>query len=210
MLKSRVRSAFEGLKRRRIARLRPQVEVGAGTRLLRRFDVTFMVAPEKRPYVHIGDACLLNAGIVFESRSGYVALGDRVYIGTGTQIISRERVTIGNDVTMAWDITIYDHNSHSLDWRQRRRVVDHFHRTYGTPDCFEALDWSGVAAAPIRIEDKVWIGFGAVILKGVTIGEGAVVGARSVVSRDVEPWTVVAGNPATLVRRLQPPTDSPA
>jgi galactoside O-acetyltransferase len=61
-----------------------------------------------------------------------------------------------------------------------------------------------VASAPIVICDRVWIGFDAVILKGVTVGEGAIVAARAVVTRDVEPYTVVAGNPAVLVRRLAP------
>jgi acetyltransferase-like isoleucine patch superfamily enzyme len=145
---------------------------------------------------------MLNASVVFESRDGLVEIGDRAYIGHGTQIISRNRISIGSDVTMAWGVTLYDHNSHSFDWRQRSRVVDHFYRTYGTPRCFEDLDWTDVKSAPIFIGDRVWIGFEAVVLKGVTIGEGAVIGARSVVSRDVEPYTVVAGNPAVPIRRL--------
>ena len=58
--------------------------------------------------------------------------------------------------------------------------------------------------APVRIGDNVWVGFDAVLLPGVTIGEGAVVGARSVVDCDVDPFTVVAGNPARPLRRLQP------
>ena len=207
MLKSWLRSALESVKRFRVARLRPQVSFDPSSRLLRKFGVSFLVTPEPRLYLRIGKSCLLNASVLFESRTGMVEIGDRVYIGAGTQIISRERVTIGNDVTMAWDITIYDHNSHSLDWRQRQRVVEHFHRSYGTPGCFEQLDWSGVGAAPIRIGDRVWIGFGAVILKGVTIGEGAVIGARSVVAKDVEAYTVVAGNPATLIRRLERPEE---
>ena len=110
-----------------------------------------------------------------------------------------------NDVTMAWGITIYDHNSHSMAWQQRQKITEHFYRTYGTPQCFADIDWTDVATAPIMIKDRVWIGFGASILKGVTIGEGAVVGACSVVRRDVEPYTVVAGNPAVLVRRLPTP-----
>jgi galactoside O-acetyltransferase len=142
--------------------------------------------------------------VIFESPEGVVEIGDRAYIGNDTSIISSNRITIGNDVTMAWGITIYDHNSHSFDWRQRARVVEHFFRTYGTPDCFEKTDWTDVASAPITICDRAWIGFGAVILKGVTIGEGAIVGACSVVSRDVEPYTVVAGKPAVLVRRISP------
>jgi len=61
---------------------------------------------------------------------------------------------------------------------------------------------SDETARPIRIESNVWIGFDACVMPGVTIGEGAVVGAKSVVFDDVAPYTVVAGNPATLVRSI--------
>jgi galactoside O-acetyltransferase len=54
------------------------------------------------------------------------------------------------------------------------------------------------------IGNKAWLGFDSAILKGVRIGEGAVVGAKSVVTKDVEPWTVVAGNPARVIRTLEP------
>ena len=65
-------------------------------------------------------------------------------------------------------------------------------------------DWATVRSRPITIGDKAWIGFDCIILSGVTIGEGAVVGAGSVVRSDVEPWTVVAGNPAVPIKKLQP------
>jgi galactoside O-acetyltransferase len=145
---------------------------------------------------------MLNMKITFESRQGQVEIGDRAYIGGGS-IICRERITIGSDVTTAWGVCIYDHNSNSFDWRQRAKVVNHFYENYGKSDCYEGIDWTGVASAPIVIEDKVWIGFDAVILKGVRVGEGAIVGARAVVTSDVEPYTVVAGNPARLVKRLE-------
>ena len=58
------------------------------------------------------------------------------------------------------------------------------------------------AAAPLVIEDDVFVGMEALILKGVTVGEGAVVGAGSVVTQDVPPRTVVAGNPAQVVREV--------
>ena len=59
-------------------------------------------------------------------------------------------------------------------------------------------------ARPVRIGRNVWIGFGACVLPGVVVGEGSVVGARSVVIEEVPPYTVVAGNPARPVRRLEP------
>jgi galactoside O-acetyltransferase len=65
-------------------------------------------------------------------------------------------------------------------------------------------DWTHVRIAPITIGDKSWIGMGATILKGVNIGEGAVVAAKSVVTRDGGPWTIVGGNPATFIRRVVP------
>jgi len=59
-----------------------------------------------------------------------------------------------------------------------------------------------VPAQPIRLERNVWIGFDACVLPGVTIGEGSIVGAKSVVTQSVPPFTVVAGNPARVIRRL--------
>ena len=197
-----ISAVIQRLQRLALLRKGPCVQVHQSTRLLRGFGVRFFVRPDRRCYLRVGEYGMLNARVIFESVGGLVEIGDRVYIGAGTTIISREKVTIGNDVTMAWGITIYDHNSHSLDWRQRAKVVRHFRDTYGTPRCFADLDWSGVDSAPIRIEDRVWIGFDAVILKGVVIGEGAIVAAGSVVSKDVEPYTVVAGNPARVVKTL--------
>jgi acetyltransferase-like isoleucine patch superfamily enzyme len=202
-----VRTLFEHFKHIQLHRWGPQVRIAGTTRLLPRFGVRFLARPEHRIYLRVGERCMLNSSITFESTEGLVEVGNRTYIGSGTHIISRNHVRIGDDVTMAWAITIYDHNSHSFDWRLRRKTNDHFYCAYGTRHCFEELDWADVKSAPITIGDRVWIGFGAVILKGVTIGEGAIIGACSVVARDVEPYTVVAGNPATPVRRIQPPIE---
>lgn len=191
-----------GGSRTLLRRYRKQLDIETSTHLNPSFSVNFMVTPESRVYVRAGAKGVLNAQITFESRDGTVEIGDRVYLG-GCTIICRQGVKIGSDVTMAWGVMMYDHNSHSLDWRQRAKVVEHFYQHYGSPDCYEALDWTDVASAPIVIEDKVWIGFDVVLLKGVRVGEGAVVGARSVVTRDVEPYTVVAGNPAVVVKRIE-------
>jgi acetyltransferase-like isoleucine patch superfamily enzyme len=61
----------------------------------------------------------------------------------------------------------------------------------------------GAPAKPIQVGRNVWIGFDCVVLPGVTIGEGSVVGARSVVTRDVPPFTLVAGNPAREIRKIE-------
>jgi acetyltransferase-like isoleucine patch superfamily enzyme len=198
---TRLRDRLLG-KRYPLRKLRRQVAIPASTRLETGFGVDFLAAPQDRLYLRVGEQGMLNMKIVFESVEGKVEIGDRVYIGGGS-IMSRSGVTIGNDVTMAWGVSIFDHNSNALDWRHRARTVKHFYDNYGKPGCYETLDWDGVGTAPITVGDKAWIGFDAVILKGVTIGEGAVVGARAVVTHDVEPYTVVAGNPARLVKRIE-------
>lgn len=154
--------------------------------------------------VRIDDDSMVGCNFVFESDAGEITVGKRTYIGAGTNLISRNSISIGNDVTIAWGCYVYDHDSHSLMWENRREDVLQQNRDYRNGLNFIAnKNWSVVKSAPIKICDKVWIGFNAVILKGVTIGEGAVVGACSVVTRDVPPYVVVAGNPARIVKHLK-------
>jgi acetyltransferase-like isoleucine patch superfamily enzyme len=198
--------AYKLLNARQRHRLRAfgsRVVIPSSARMLRGFAVRFLATPEDRIYLTVGENCFLNAAFIFEAKTGEIRVGDRCYIGANSSILCRNGVSFGSDVTIAWDVTIYDHDSNSMDWRDRAAVVQLFYERYGKPDCFDRLDWSNVHSAPIVIQDRVWIGFGATILKGVTIGEGAVVAARSVVTRDVEPYTVVAGNPARLIRKLE-------
>lgn len=153
--------------------------------------------------VEIGNDCILKNKIIFETDSGFVRIGNGCFIG-GSRIISASSVEIGNWVTMAWGITIYDHNSHSLDYRERINDQKQQLADWGSGNFIKNKNWMVVDKKPIKIGDYVWIGFDAVILKGITIGEGAIVGACSVVTHDVDPWTVVAGNPARVVKRLPP------
>jgi galactoside O-acetyltransferase len=165
-----------------------------------RFDVPGHVPS---PCVTIGKDSMIGCTFIFESTSGKIRIGERSYIGGGTNLISRTSITIGSDVWIGWGCCIYDHDSHSLLWENRRKDIFQQIDDYKSSINYVLnKDWSTVKSKPIVISDKAWIGFDSVILKGVTIGEGAVVGARSVITRDVEPWTVVAGNPARMVKRL--------
>ncbi len=141
----------------------------------------------------IGQDSIVQANIRFEDRGGEIRIGDRAYIGK-SDLVCHRSIVIGDDVIMSWGITITDHDSHSLDWEHRKNDVLDWGKG--------RKDWTHVACAPVVIRDKAWIGFNVSILKGVTVGEGAVVGACSVVTRDVPPHTVVVGNPARVVRKL--------
>ena len=164
-----------------------------------RFD-----SKEKSNNVTIGSDTMIGCNIIFESEKGSVTIGNNSYIGGGTKLISRSSIVIGDHVTIAWGCTIYDHNSHSLDYRERQKDIQKQNNDYRNGNnLIYSKDWDNVKSKPIIIEDNVWIGFDSVLLAGVTIGEGAIVGARSVVRQDVEPWTIVAGNPAIVVKRLR-------
>lgn len=153
-------------------------------------------------YLKTGKHCVLDGTYVFETQGGRIEIGDRVHIGAST-LISIDGIKIEDDVTIAWDCLIYDHNSHSVDWWQRRLDTEREYQCYiNNKPMIADKDWSNVKSAPIHICSKVWIGTGVTILKGVTIGEGAVVGAGSVVTKDVPAWCVVAGNPAQIVKRI--------
>ena len=147
----------------------------------------------------------INGGqYIFENGQGKITVGDRVHVGNGSQFISINNISIGNDVTIAWGCTIYDHNSHAIAWKERKNDTVQEYKDYlECGNLTRNKDWSCVRSAPIVIEDKVWIGFNCTILKGVHIGEGAVIGANSVVTKDVPAWSVVGGNPAQVIKKQE-------
>ena len=152
------------------------------------------VAPKRNNALVVGTDCLIQARILFDRPGGSVTIGDRCYIGASTLVIA-ERIDLGDDVVISWGVTIVDHNSHSVEWSGRRNDILDWKAG--------RKDWSNVRQGPVVIRDRAWIGFNAMILKGVTIGEGAVIGAGAVVTRDVPDYAIVAGNPARVVRTIE-------
>lgn len=189
-------------RKKKIKKIPNSVSVGENSVLLPNTSFRFDVNSENP--VKIGNDCMINCNFIFESEKGEIEIGDRTFINGGTSLISRSKIKIGNDVTIAWGCTLYDHNSHSLDWQERRKDLEQQLNDYNNGLNFiKNKNWDTVKSRPITIEDKVWIGFDCTILNGVTIGEGAIVGAKSVVRENVEPYTIVAGNPAVVIKKLK-------
>jgi len=158
-----------------------------------------------RIYLEIGDDCIVGSTFVFESNDGYVKVGNHCYLG-GSTFISHCGIEVGNNVTIAWGCTIYDHNSHSINYLDRRKDIDdQLDDMRNGRNFIKNKDWQTVKTAPIKICDDAWIGLNCIILKGVTIGEGAIVSAGSVVTKDVPSWSVVGGNPAMVLKKYDRP-----
>lgn len=150
----------------------------------------------------VGKNSHVDGNIIFETATGRISVGDRSYIGNSI-LVSVANIEIGNDVLIAWGCQIVDNDFHSLDWEKRKEDVRIFKESFEMCKMNSQKDWSVVNKKPVVIKNKAWIGFNSIILKGVTIGEGAVVAAGAVVSKDVPDYTVVGGNPAAIIKYLK-------
>ena len=135
------------------------------------------VTVHKRSRLEVNGIFVLHRGVEIRvSRGGELTLGSG-YLADDVRIDCHQSVTIGERVAIAARTVITDTDHHDLTGSRGR-------------------------TAPIVIGNDVWIGMGAVILKGVSIGDGAVVAAGSIVVRDVPPGTLVAGTPAREIRSV--------
>jgi acetyltransferase-like isoleucine patch superfamily enzyme len=105
-----------------------------------------------------------------------------------------ERIEIGAFCSIAEEVVIFGGGEHRTEWAST------FPLRIAFEDRLAGIDGHPTSKGTTKIGSDVWIGFRSIILSGVTIGDGAVIGAGSVVSRDVMPYAIVAGNPAKLIR----------
>lgn len=178
------------LRKRRTRLLKGKVDIHPSAILLDSAYFDYRTEEESKR-IFIDEESMIGCNFIFESDSGVIKIGKRTFINAGTNIISINEIEIGDDVTIGWNIYIYDHDSHSLDYRFRKDDIERQREDfYANRNFIFSKDWSTVKSAPVKICNKVWIGFNAIILKGVTIGEGAIVAAGAVVTKDVPAWTV--------------------
>jgi acetyltransferase-like isoleucine patch superfamily enzyme len=125
---------------------------------------------------------------------GEIVIGEDAYIGDDVIISAAAGVRIGARTLIAQGVEIFDNDTHPLDagerWQDYQFILG------------KGAEKPAVPSAAVMIEDDCWIGSGAFISKGVRVGAGSVVAARSVVTRDVPAATLVGGNPAREIRTL--------
>ncbi len=180
----------------------PYISVGKKTRL-ENPQIEVRQPIQGKTYIEIGEDSLISGNYYFEIPEGKISIGNRTFIGNSSFVCVNE-INIGDDVMIAWGCTIVDNDSHSVYWDKRQSDVADWKKGIEEGTIGKYKNWSVVDFAPVNIENKAWIGFNCIILKGITIGEGAVVAAGSVVTKDVPPFTLVAGNPARIIKELKP------
>ena len=136
--------------------------------------------------------CMFDLGPDAEVRIGEFTLLNGVWF------LADEQITIGHHTLISWDVVIMDSPQWSHDSQIRRLQTEQT-----ASDLHRTPPGTGSDARPVEIGSNVWIGFGSVIMPGVTIGDGAVIGCKSVVFDDVPAYTVAAGNPAKQIRKLE-------
>jgi uncharacterized protein (TIRG00374 family) len=132
--------------------------------------------------ITIGDEVLLSRGTIVKTRNGSIHIGDYANIGSNCRFASTSSITLGRHVLFANDcaIGLINHRSDLLD----------------VPIMYQGfIDRGGVV-----IEDDVWLGAGVIVLDGVRIGKGSIIGALSLVTQDIPPYSIAVGIPAKVIR----------
>lgn len=133
------------------------------------------------PWIKSSGLLRIPFGTEIWSPNRHVVLGDRVQFGKNTVIACD--LEIGNSVLVAGNVSFVGRNDHRFDIRDKT-----------------VWDSGRGESLMTRIGNDVWIGYGSIILSGISVGDGAVIAAGSVVVKDVEPYTIVGGNPAKTIK----------
>lgn len=129
----------------------------------------------------ISGNCQFYSGVRLEvGTAATLTIGNGTYLNRNTLIVCESKIDIGENCKIAWDVVIMDSDQHTIND-------------------------SPLINKPVRIHDNVWIGCRSIILKGVTIGHGAVIAAGSVVTKNIPPRTIYGGCPAKMISSLDKP-----
>lgn len=154
----------------------PNIKLSSGSRISIGTKATLLSSSRSNP---VG----LSHGVIIRTLhpKAAIKIGDKAGI-SGATIVARESITIGDRVLLGANCIIVDNDFHPLERSLRHRNSN-----------------QNIQSSPVVIKDDVWVGMNAIVLKGVTVGEGAIIAAGSLVSRDVRPMEIVGGVPAKKI-----------
>lgn len=152
---------------------------------------------QDKALIVIGDDTHIRGELLTFANGGKIKIGSNCYIGEGSRIWSADEIVIGDNVLISHNCNIIDTNSHEMDYLERaegyRNIIKKGH----------TKEKNNVLHNSILIDDYAWISYNVSILKGVKIGKGAIIGAGSVVTKDVPEFTIATGNPAIHIRKMK-------
>jgi acetyltransferase-like isoleucine patch superfamily enzyme len=199
MIKSIIKNLlFPDSGKRQLKKYSSHIRLGKGTRL-ENFQLEIRNPVRDLIYFEAGEDCVISGKFVFELADSKISIGNNTFIGGGL-FISAEHIRIGNNVMISWNCTVTDNDAHSVNPEERREDVRNWKKGIDDGIPWKYKDWSKVKKAPVQIEDNAWIGFNSILLKGVRIGNSAIIGAGSVVTGDVDDFMLAAGNPAKQIK----------
>lgn len=130
-----------------------------------------------------GNFTLGSGGTLFLGDNAKMTIGSKTYFNLDCKIFCKFQISLGANCAIAWNVTLSDSDFHPIIGKDKNPEE---HREI--PPSF------------IKIENKVWIGCNSTILKNVTIGEGSIIAANSVVNKDIPPFCLASGNPAKVIK----------
>ena len=146
-------------------------------------------------HIKVGNHTIVAGELLVFPHGGDIEIGEWCYIGEGARVWSSGSVHIGDRVLISHNVNIFDSLTHPLNAQLRHAQFKAIIQT-GHP---RSLD---LGERPVTVGNDVWIGANACVLRGVTLGEGAIIGASAVVTHDIPPFTIAVGNPARVIREL--------
>jgi acetyltransferase-like isoleucine patch superfamily enzyme len=156
-------------------------------------DMTIYNNQNNKSRIVIGEKSVIQGEILIFKHGGSIVIGKHCFVGKGSRIWSSKNITIGDRVLISHNVNIHDNISHPIDSELRHQDIVHIF----SKGLQESID---LREAPIIIEEDAWIGFNAIILKGIRIGKGAIIGAGAIVTKDVPDYAIVVGETAKIKR----------
>lgn len=141
--------------------------------------------------IEISDYVLVDKNVVLDAKVGWISIGKRVHISPNCLISGAGGVRIGDYVGLSSSAMVYSHSEAVVDGKRMSGPM--------VPE-----EMKGMKTAPVIIEKDAFLGTYAVVLPGVKLGEGAVLGALSIATRDIPAWTIAVGSPAKSVGNRKP------
>jgi acetyltransferase-like isoleucine patch superfamily enzyme len=173
---------------------RPTCSLASGATLYR--SARIRNASGSDGHIRVGSNSLILGELLTFAHGGQIVIGEWCYIGEGARIWSALNIIIGDRVLIAHNVNIFDSLTHPVDAGARHNQF----RMIATSGHPKEID---LGERAVNIASDAWIGANATVLRGVIIGQGSIVGAGAVVTKNVPDYTIVAGNPARPIRELK-------